>query len=72
MKVVYVEQYTVLSPLIRSHYCPCGNHAPRLVEQLSPQIKYKWRVECPECGRETPMYLTAAAAKKAWSKGIEC
>jgi len=70
MKVTYIERYTELSPLIRSHYCACGNHSPRLVEQIQPPVKYKWRVECPECGRETPMYMTAAAAKMAWRNDI--
>jgi len=70
MKITYLERYTILSPLIRSHYCACGNHSPRLVEQLEPYTEYKWRVECPECGRETPMYLLAKSAKKAWSEGI--
>ena len=68
MKVTYIEEYTSLSPLIRSHYCACGNHSPRLVEQLEPYTGYKWRVECPECGRETPMCLTAAAAKETWAE----
>lgn len=72
MKITYLEEYTTLSPLIRSHYCACSNHSPRLVEQLEPHTEYKWRVECPECGRETPMYLFASTAKKAWSDGIEC
>lgn len=71
MKVTYIEKHTELSPLIRSHYCACGNHGPRLVEQLAPFTIYKWRVECPECGRETEMYETASAAKRAWSDN-EC
>ena len=70
MKVTYIEEYTSLSPLIRSHYCACGNHSPYLVEQLQPKTSRRWRVECPECGRETPMYLTATVAKKAWKEGI--
>ena len=72
MKITYLEEYTVLSPLIRSHYCACGNHAPRLVEQIEPPTEYKWRIECPECGRETPMCATASGAKKLWSDGTTC
>jgi len=63
MKVTYEEVYYSLSPLLRSNYCACGNHAPILVQQLWP---VRWRVECPECGRETDMYKTAAAAKREW------
>ena len=72
MKITYIEQYTALSPFIHSHFCACGNHSPRLVEQIEPQTDYKWRVECPECGRETAMYTVAAAAKKAWNKNNLC
>lgn len=72
MKITYLERYTVLSPLYRPNYCPCGNHSPRLVEQLQPYTEYKWRVECPECGRETSMYKTATIAKNAWKEGILC
>jgi hypothetical protein len=72
MKIVYTERYTVLSPLIRSHYCACGNHSPRLVEQLEPSTEYKWRVECPECCRETPMFSSSSEAKRAWSENNLC
>lgn len=70
MKMEYLEEHTTLSPLLRSHYCACGNHAPVLVEQFQPYTDYRWRVECPECGRETPMYLLAATAKQAWAEGL--
>ena len=72
MKVTYVEEHTSLSPLNRSHYCACGNHSPRLVEQIEPYTQTKWRVECPDCGRETAMYMTAGAAKMAWDENILC
>ena len=70
MKVTYIEEYTSLSPLNRSHYCACGNYSPRLVEQIEPRTGAKWRIECPECGRETPMYVTVGAAKMAWRIGV--
>lgn len=72
MKVTYVEEHTPLSPLNRSHYCACGNHSPRLVEQIEPYTQTRWRVECPDCGRETAMYMTTVAAKMAWDNDILC
>lgn len=72
MKVTYVEEHTPLSPLNRSHYCACGNHSPRLVEQIEPYTQTRWRVECPDCGRETAMYMTPGGAKMAWDNDILC
>ena len=70
MKVTHIEEYTPISPLNCSRYCTCGNRSPRLVEQIEPRTGAKWRIECPECGRETPMYVTVGAAKIAWSEEI--
>ena len=68
MKLTYLEEHKTLSPLNRANYCRCGNHAPILVRQLAPITEYCYRVECPECGCETPMFPLKKNALAAWRK----
>ena len=53
MKVTFMEEIEAKHAWRESMYCPkcdCGNY--RIHEQLQPEVKDPWWIDCPNCGYE--------------------
>ena len=66
MKVIYEERRQEKMALNRKKYCTCGEHGYTIVEQIYPTTPVKWRVECPDCGRETNAHTFKWLAIQEW------
>lgn len=54
--------------------CTCGGtpfyNKPYLVNPKTGEVKEKYCVKCPNCGRHTKDCTTQARAEWEWSKGL--
>ena len=66
MKVDVIERRTYRTAYDRRKFCTCGEHEFVVVEQLEPYTHFKWRIECPYCGRETNTHMYKHLAIREW------
>ncbi len=68
MKVMYEEKKQEKIAFNRKKYCICGEHGYTIVEQIYPSTSFKWRIECPYCGRETNQHSFKWIAMQEWMR----
>ncbi len=70
MKVTFMEEIEAKHAWRESMYCPkcdCGSY--RIHEQLQPEVKDPWWIDCPNCGYESEHTYTRQGAIYNWQRG---